>query len=174
MCEVIWYPVFAMKERWSIRKAASSDGPALEQCMHAAYQPYTDRIDARDLPPLNVDYAEEIRVAEVWIAESDNKVVGALLLATTGDEFSVANLAVHPRFQGNGLGRSLLDFAEKEALGRGYSEMCLSTHSKLSGNISLYRDLGWSEFARGDSHVRMKKPIADQPVSPEQTDAPRP
>ena len=55
--------------------------------MHAAYQPYTDRIDPADLPPLNVDYADEIRESEVWIAESQVELVGALVLAATDDEF---------------------------------------------------------------------------------------
>lgn len=150
-----------MREHWSIRKASLSDASSLEECMHAAYRPYTDRIDPADLPPLNVDYAEEIRLAEVWIAEADMKLVGALIIIeNTEDEFSIANLAVHPRFQGNGLGRGLLDFAGKQALERGYSEMHLATHSMLEGNLSLYRHLGWTEFERGDFHVRMKKSIA--------------
>lgn len=146
-----------MKENWRIRRATDSDAPALEKCMHAAYQPYTDRIDPAVLPPMNADYADEIRDSEVWIAESDAGLVGALILAPTDDRFQIANLAVHPNFQGNGLGRGLLEFAETEAVRQGHAEMCLATHSALGENISLYRHLGWAEVESGRSHVLMRK-----------------
>lgn len=156
-----------MKKSWRIRRAADSDAPAIERCMHAAYMPYTDRIDPADLPPMNVDYADEIRQSEVWIAESDAALVGALILTAGDDEFQIANIAVHPTLQGNGLGRGLLDFAENEALKQGFSEMCLATHSALDENISWYRHLGWTEFERGASHVRMKKSVVPEPTGPE-------
>jgi hypothetical protein len=46
-----------MKQRWMVRRATDSDASALEGCMHAAYQVYTDWIRAEDLPSMNVDYA---------------------------------------------------------------------------------------------------------------------
>jgi len=141
--------------------------------MHAAYQPYVDRINPSDLPPLNVDYADEIRKSEVWIAESGGKLVGALVLAGGDDEFQIANIAVHPEFQGNGLGRGLLDFAQGEALQRGHTEMRLATHSALDENVSLYRYLGWTEFERVGSSVRMRKPVDLDQADGDKTATPR-
>ena len=150
-----------MKDCWEIRKAEEVDAPALEKCMHAAYRSYTDRIDPADLPPLNVDYADEVRECEVWIAEAEARLVGALILVVDDDHLQIANIAVHPEFQGKGLGRGLLDFAEKEAMRLGVSRMSLATHPALEENLSLYRYLGWTEFERGVSHVRIRRSVGE-------------
>ena len=148
------------KRNWNIRQAVEADAPALETCMHAAYQTYSDRIDTTLLPPMTIDYAEEIRTSEVWIAVSDETLVGAVILATDVDQFLIANIAVHPEFQGNGLGRGLIDFAQDQASQRSYPEMHLATHPRLKENISLYAHLGWTEYDRDASHVRMKKNLS--------------
>ena len=46
---------------WTIRKASASDANALTECMHTAYLIYTKRLGGQTLPPLTVDYEEEIR-----------------------------------------------------------------------------------------------------------------
>lgn len=125
--------------------------------MHAAYQTYSDRIDITHLPPMNIDYVEEIRTSEVWIAVSEETLAGAMILVADADQFLIANIAVHPEFQGNGLGRRLIDFAQSQASQRAYTEMHLATHPLLIENISLYTHLGWIEYARDRSHIRMKK-----------------
>ena len=73
----------------------------------------------------------------------------------------IANVAVHPNFQGNGLGRGLMDFADQEAIRQGYAEMALATHVLLSENVSLYEYLGWTETGRDESRVYMKKDIKE-------------
>ena len=64
------------------------------------------------------------------------------------DCMTIANVAVHPEFQGQGLGRGLLELGEAEAKRLGYSELCLATHLLLAENLSLYTHLGWSETGR--------------------------
>ena len=76
------------------------------------------------------------------------------------EHMTIANIAVHPQFQGNGLGRDLMEFGETEAIQRGYSELRLATHILLTENLSLYIYLGWSETDRDESRVYMKKNIA--------------
>jgi predicted N-acetyltransferase YhbS len=50
-------------------------------------------------------------------------LVGGLILMPEEDHMTIANVAVHPRFQGNGLGRGLMEFGEAEAKKQGYSEL---------------------------------------------------
>jgi ribosomal protein S18 acetylase RimI-like enzyme len=50
-----------------------------------------------------------------------------------------------PRF---GIGKRLLDFAEAEALRRGYSEIRLYTHETMIENQRLYSALGYEETGR--------------------------
>jgi N-acetylglutamate synthase-like GNAT family acetyltransferase len=148
------------KKSWTIRKAVFSDAESLNECMKAAYNIYTSRLSGRALPPLEVDYREEIRSFPVWIAESDGTLIGGLILTPENGHMTIANIAVHPQFQGNGLGRGLLEFGETEAKQKGYSELHLATHILLAENFSLYSHLGWSETGRDESRVYMKKDIA--------------
>ena len=149
------------KKSWTIRKAKISDADALTACMQAAYNIYLSRLDGVTLPPMNVDYEEEIRSYPVWIAESDKLLVGGLILVAENEYMSIANIAVHPEFQGNGLGRGLMEFGEKEAKLNGYSELRLATHILLTENLSLYIHLGWSEIGRDESRIFMKKDISN-------------
>jgi GNAT superfamily N-acetyltransferase len=148
------------KKRWTIRKAILSDAEALAACMHAVYNAYLSRLGGAPLPPMTVDYEEEIRSYPVWIAESDKLLVGGIILMDEDGYMTIANIAVHPEFQGNGLGRGLLEFGEKQARLKGYSELRLATHILLKENLSLYMHLGWSEIDRDETRIFMKKDIS--------------
>jgi GNAT superfamily N-acetyltransferase len=145
------------KRSWTIRKAVLSDAVALAECMHAAYMIYTSRLGGKTLPPMTVDYGEEICSYPVWVAESEGRLVGGLILIPEDDYMTIANVAVHPRFQGNGLGRGLMSFAEAEAKRQEYSELRLATHVLLTENVALYSHLGWSETGRDDYRAYMSK-----------------
>lgn len=145
--------------KWIIRKASLADARALSDCMRAAYATYTSRLDGLLLPPLTVNYEEEIRHYPVWIAESAGKLVGGLILQMDEKQISIANVAVSPEFQGHGLGRGLLSFGEAEARRLGYEEIRLATHVLLTENHSLYRHLGWTEVSRDEARVYMKKSL---------------
>lgn len=149
------------RKRWIIRKAVISDAEALADCMHAAYMIYTSRLGGKTLPPMTVDYKEEIVSFPVWVAESDKEIVGGLILMLEDDYITIANVAVSPYFQGIGLGRALMDLAESEAKRRGYLEIRLATHVLLTENVSFYLHLGWSEIGRDDTRVNLKKIISD-------------
>jgi len=147
------------RRSWTIRKAIAADAKALTECMQTAYLVYTERLDGQTLPPLTVDYGEEIRFFPVWVAVADGIVVGGLVLMPEDDCMTIANIAVHPEFQGQGLGRGLMELAEAEAKRLGYSELRLATHLLLTENLSLYTHLGWSETGRDQDRVYMKKNI---------------
>ena len=119
------------KRSWTIRKASVSDADALAECMYAAYMIYTPWLSGKALPPMTVDYEKEIRSCPVWVAESDGTLVGGLILMLEDDYMTIANVAVHPQFQGNGLGRGLMELGEAEAKRQGYSELRLATTSYL-------------------------------------------
>ena len=101
------------KRSWTIRKAVVSDEEVLAECMHASYLIYTSRLGGKTLPPMRVDYKEEIRTSPVWIAEFDGMLVGGLILMPEEEYMTIANVAVHPQFQGKGLGRGPLWSLEK-------------------------------------------------------------
>jgi N-acetylglutamate synthase-like GNAT family acetyltransferase len=64
---------------------------------------------------MDVDHEEYITYFMVWVAESDNEVVGRLILMFEEDHGTIANVAVRPDFQGTGSRRRLMNLAESEA-----------------------------------------------------------
>jgi hypothetical protein len=58
--------------------------------MQAAYKIYSSRLCGRALPPMAVDYREEIRSFPVWIAESDGTLVGGLILMHENGHMTIA------------------------------------------------------------------------------------
>ena len=148
-----------MNVTWQIRRATPDDSDDLKRCMESAYATYQDRMGGNRLPPVDADYSSEILNYPTWIVESESSILGGLIMTFENDMASIANIAVHPRHQGHGIGGALLSFAETQAREDGFSELHLSTHVLLIENILLYKHLGWEETARDDTRVYMKKEI---------------
>ena len=111
------------------------------------------------LPPMDVDYLSEIKNYPTWVVESEGRILGGFIMVFENDQASIANVAVNPEFQGQGIGSELLSFAESKAKEKHYSELRLATHVLLEENISLYQHLGWKETGRDQSRVFMAKKI---------------
>ncbi len=148
-----------MNTTWKIRQATPADADGLDLCMESAYATYQPRMGGKRLPPMDVDYAAEIQNYPTWVVESNGSIVGGLIMVFDKDEASIANIAVDPRCQGQGIGRALMNHAEATAREKHFSELFLATHVLLSENIALYQYLGWEEIARDETRVRMKKAI---------------
>ena len=148
-----------MVQAWHIRKATPKDADALGTCMKSAYIQYQDRMEGADLPPLNVDYASEIRDYPTWVVEAEGTIRGGLIMSFESDRASIANIAVDPKWQGQGIGGALLELAESVARERDLAELHLATHLLLHENIAMYRHLNWVETGRDETRVCMKKRI---------------
>ena len=127
--------------------------------MHLAYAPYLERMDGARLPPMDLDYEKEIRDFPTWVATIEGDVVGGITMIFEADHASIANVAVHPEIQGQGLGKGLMRIAETEATDRRFTEISLATHIALEENLALYRHLGWSELDRDNIRVYMAKKL---------------
>lgn len=99
---------------------------------------------------MDADYAHEIATNEVWVAESENGMVGAIVFRWEPDHVFVDNVAVDPERQGGGIGRMLLEHAEGRAIEEGVDELQLLTHELMTQNRSMYGHLGWEETERRD------------------------
>lgn len=148
-----------MEPRWHIREAASDDAEGLQTCMESAYAVYQKRMGGVRLPPMDVDYSSEINDYPSWVVESEGKILGGLIMAFENDQASIANIAVDPECQGQGIGGALMKFAETKAKENNFSDLHLTTHVSLPENVALYRHLGWEETSRDGTKVYMKKEI---------------
>lgn len=70
--------------------------------------------------PLLENYANVIETASVFVAENVDAIVGVLVLREADLGLLLENIAVIPKEQGHGIGRTLLLYAEQVAKCRGY------------------------------------------------------
>jgi GNAT superfamily N-acetyltransferase len=85
------------------------------------------------------------RLAEgpIWLALSDNQLVGTMSVVLKGDAVYIRGMAVLPVARGRGIGRLLLDHAEKYARAKGCNRLLLSTTPFLTEAIQLYERSGF-------------------------------
>ena len=112
-----------------------------------AYQRYV-AVMGREPAPMLDDYAVRIAAGQTWVLEDAAGIGGVLVLEDGPDCFLLDNIAVRPDRQGMGFGRMLLDFAEAEAVRRGWNAVTLYTNVLMLENISLYTARGYVETGR--------------------------
>jgi ribosomal protein S18 acetylase RimI-like enzyme len=146
-----------------IRPATAADVSAVAAIVEDAYRHYIARMGKPPGPMLD-DYSARVFEGVVWVAEQGATIVGILVLLPKSDHLLLDNIAVAPSHQGVGFGRRLLEFAETEALRRGYREIRLYTHKTMTENQRLYAAIGYEETGRGTEagyeRVFMRKELA--------------
>ncbi len=155
----------------AIRWAEPRDRAAVEAIVHGAYSIYVERIGKRPGPMLD-DYARLIEAGAVSVLEApDGAIAAIIVLLPKSDHLLLDNIAVRPDRQGQGLGRRLIAFAEKEARRLGYAELRLYTHATMTENIALYARVGFAETGRGHDagydRVFMTKRLGEKPEFPD-------
>lgn len=146
--------------QWRLRRARPEDAGAVAGITVAAYRKYVPLLGRKPLP-MTIDHARMIVDDLVWLLLRDDDPVGVLELVKEPECTLVYSVAIRPGFQGQGLGRCLLDWAERQAVQAGYRRMRLYTNALMTSNIVLYRRLGYEETARepyrGSTLVHMAK-----------------
>lgn len=146
----------------AIRTAAAAEADTVRDLVHRAYQKYVAVLGRPPLP-MTADYRALIEEGVVWVLTQDGATVGVLVLLDRSDHLLLGNVAVDPEHQRKGYGKILLAFAEREARERGYDQIRLYTNALMTGNIALYRSLGYRETHRegedGFRRVFMAKPV---------------
>jgi GNAT superfamily N-acetyltransferase len=146
----------------AIRAASATDVPRAQDIVQAAYRFYIARMGKQPGPMLD-DYERRQRDAQLYIASLGEEAVGVAVLVRAADHLQLDNVAVHPRWQGRGIGRALIAFAEETAREQGVQELRLYTHVTMTENIARYIRIGFVETHRGteDGYERvfMRKTI---------------
>lgn len=132
-----------------IRAARPDDAARVEQIVAEAYAPYISRI-GREPAPMTADYRLMIATTDhvsVVVDESDTPV-GVLVTVVEPDHVLVENVAVAGSVRGSGLGRRLLEHAERQALQCGLTQVRLYTNAAMTENRKMYPHLGYHEEGR--------------------------
>ena len=134
----------------TIRAATPGDVPAVAALVEAAYERYIERIGRRPAP-MDDDHAAHVARRDQYVlcdADGTGAVIGAIVLIARDGHLFVDNVAVAPALHGRGLGRALLEFAEREARRRGLEELRLYTNAAMTENLAIYPRLGYEETGR--------------------------
>lgn len=149
-----------------LRPANRDDLGAVQEIVRTAYSHYIPRIGRKPGPMLD-DYATLIRDGRMRVVERDGLVRGLLVLIPQDDAMLLDNVAVAPEVQGLGLGRFLMEHAERIAIEAGYGEIKLYTNETMTENIALYARMGYEETHRveekGLRRVYMGKRLDNAP-----------
>ena len=107
--------------------------------------------------PDKASFINDVRNDELFVYCFGEKVVACISLCNEMDKvyepvhwktinnnnLYVHRLAVHPDFQKKGLGKSLMDFAEKYAKDKRYVSVRLDTFSENKRNLKFYESRGY-------------------------------
>jgi predicted N-acetyltransferase YhbS len=137
------------------RRATPEDLPRVLDVVAAAFAGMAGRID----PPSS---ARDLTIAalaqrEVWVAGTP--VVACMTLEPAGDLLLLGKLAVWPDWQGQGLGRWMVDAAVAQAAQRGFHGVVLQTRIELVENHAAFRAMGFVEVAR-TAHPGFDRPTS--------------
>lgn len=131
-----------METRMPARRAGPDDAGLITAFQNAAYMPNREILGVEPLPLL-VDYAAIIRDMEAWLFEKDKVAAGVLILKSEPGQLLIWSVATHPDHQGTGLGRTMMDFADRRALELDLPQIRLYTGSRLVERILWYERLGY-------------------------------
>ena len=117
-----------------------------------------------DMPPLTQTLDEvraELAEAKGWVARVGPRLVGAIRVRETADLLLIGRIAIAPDLQGEGIGRTLLEAAERDSRA---PEAELFTGSLSEANLRLYESRGYRvtetvDQGDGTSQVFMRKTL---------------
>ncbi|MFC4447911.1 GNAT family N-acetyltransferase [Halorussus aquaticus] len=130
-----------------VRRASAEDAEPLAQVYRSAYRENRRLgFPAKAESATSDEVATWIRESEVFVAEVEGDLVGGVRLeATDPDRTKLSRLGVRESRKGEGVGRELLDRAERAVRDRGYATVWLTTPEDHPFLPDLYRRRGYEK-----------------------------
>lgn len=136
---------------FQIRRAVAEDGQAILACLAAAFAPYRNQYTPDAFADTVLDSAtvqERIREMCVFVAVSEETIVGTIGCKASGKEGHLRGMAVLPQWQGTSVASSLLEAAEAELRRAGCKFVTLDTTRPLERAIHFYQRRGFAASGR--------------------------
>lgn len=111
------------------------------------------KMDHSEPPPMNlllladpsIEFIKgSVNRGETYFAEINGEAVGVyILLATRPGTCEIINIAVSEKYQGEGIGRKLLEHAIELAFQGGYKTLEIGTGNSSIGQLAFYQKCGF-------------------------------
>lgn len=112
------------------------------RALHTGEQAPTELLLLADLSPKLVE--DYVARGQCFVAEADQQVVGVyVLLPTRPETAELVNIAVDEEFQGQGIGKQLVNHAIQEAKRLGFKTLEIGTGNSSIGQLALYQKCGF-------------------------------
>jgi ribosomal protein S18 acetylase RimI-like enzyme len=145
--------------RFLIRPAISGDEAEIISIANAAFAIETFLGGTRTDPDRLAGMKKK---GEILVAESDGRIVACVYVELRGTRGYFGMLAVTPQAQGTGLGRTMVEAAEKHCRERACTDMDITVLNLRPELFPYYRKLGYSETGTEEFHpTRPVKSDAD-------------
>ena len=127
---------------------------------------YSDPTIGGEDPGLEFDeHLARVGPALIWVAESDDQVIGFVSLIHDGDEAEIEPLVVRSELRKTGIGRRLVDHAVQQARERGVVCLSVKPVARNEDAIAFFYDAGFRTLGHiqlfmwlGDSFPGQWKP----------------
>jgi putative acetyltransferase len=140
----------------NVRLASARDAAQIAAVLRAAFREFEPRYTPaayRATTPAAAAIIGRFKEGPVWVAESDEAVVGTVSAVPRADEVYLRSMAVVPTVRGYGVARRLLEAVEAFAFTHGARPLTLTTTPFLESAIHLYERAGFRRRADpGDLH----------------------
>lgn len=97
---------------------------------------------------------------ELYVLDIENKVAGSIVISTLMDDeyipiewltpntnnIYIHRLAVHPKYQGKGFAKKMMDYAEDYSRKNKYTSVRLDTFSQNKRNQNIYENRGYQKL----------------------------
>ncbi|MFD2054581.1 GNAT family N-acetyltransferase [Mesorhizobium calcicola] len=126
-----------------LRPAEPADAAAIRDIVRAAYAKWVPVIGREPLP-MRADYDKAVAEHLFDLAVEEDGIVGMIETILADDHLWIENVCVAPRAQGRGIGRLLLEQAERKATEAGRPALRLLTNGAFEANVLLYKRHGYT------------------------------
>jgi GNAT superfamily N-acetyltransferase len=136
---------------YQVRKANAKDANGILACLEAAFERYRSQYTPRGFADTVLDSGtiqSRLRDMNVWVAVSEEEIIGTIGWAINGQEGHLRGMAVLPDWQGTGVAAALLHAAESELRKSGCRLATLDTTEPLERAIRFYEKHGFSASGR--------------------------
>ena len=150
----------------NIRTARPDELPLLQHLEMAAGVLFANlgMTDVAEHPPPSLQVFEHFRQAgRLWVlTDTDDQVVGFVLVKLVDGAAHIEQVSVHPDHQGHGLGRRLIDHVDSWAAGQGMPALTLSTFRAVPWNGPYYARLGFVELRTDELTPGLTEILAEE------------